>query len=54
MASTPDVTAGTREDVPMDDTKQALLDRIQQGALKSRLIAQPLKPVIRGQLSQFE
>ena len=37
-----------------DSLSQALLDRIQQGALKSRLIAQPLKPVIRGQLSQFE
>ena len=37
-----------------DSLSQALLDRIQQGALKSRLIAQPLKPVIRGQLSQSE
>ena len=35
-----------------DPLSEKLLDRIQQGALRSRLIAQPLKAVIRGQLSQ--
>ena len=37
-----------------DSLSEELLDRIQQGALRSRMIAQPLKAVIRGQLSQFE
>ena len=35
-----------------DPLSEDLLDRIQQGALKSRLIARPLKPAIRRSLRQ--